>query len=255
MIISICNNKGGVGKTTITANLAHALANKGKKVLVIDNDPQGNTTSIMLGETIEPSVTLRDAYGDGVTPTIYPTQYENVSLIANETATASLEPVLYGDLREAYHLLNDIIKDITGNYDYVLIDSPPNLGLFVIMSLVASDAAIIPLVSSSRFSIEGFVAAYDAIKAVSDNFNPRLKFLRAVINRVDKRTSVSKLSIEHIRQHFGSRVFETTIPHTTDIEAAEQSQLTVIRWKPQSGVSKRFRALAEELIDLIDPVV
>ena len=82
-----------------------------------------------------------------------------------------------------------------------------------------------------------------------------MKFLRAVINRVDKRTSVSKLSIEHIRQHFGSRVFETTIPHTTDIEAAEQSQLTVLRWKPQSGVSKRFRALAEELIDLIEPVV
>lgn len=219
-------------------------------MLVVDNDPQGNTTSIMLGSQVEADVTLRDVFADGVPPVVYPTQYDNVSVIANETSTASLEPVLYGDLRQAYHILHESIKDIASKYDYVLIDSPPNLGLFVIMGLVSSNAAIIPLVASSRFSLEGFIAAYDAIKAVSTNFNPQLKFLRAVINRVDLRTSISKLSIEHIKQHFAKQVFETTIPHTTDIEQSEQHQTTVLRYRPNSNVARKFRALADELIEL-----
>lgn len=251
--ISFVNNKGGIGKSTICCSLAHAIGNKGHRVLLIDHDSQGNSSALMLGDSVVPNKTIFDIYSHQtpITQCLYPTQYENVTVLPNTTRTASLEPDMYSDVRQSYHLLRDVIEPIKDNYEYILIDAPPNLGMWVIMALIASDAAIIPLVASSRFSLEGFIAAFDAIEAVSERFNPSLKFLRAVINRVDLRTSISKISVEMIRANFGSKVFENTIPHTTQIEQAEQHRQTVLRFAPQSGASKRFRSLADELITTV----
>ena len=253
MIIIVINNKGGVGKTTITTNIAHGLANRGKKVLVIDQDPQANTTSIL-----SPPVganTLYSLYSEGrpVPDYVYPTHYDNLDIIPNENATATLELELYGDVKSSYHLLRDRVRaHAEANYDITLIDSPPNLGIFVMMGLICADSAIIPIEAGSRYSIDGFVAAYEAIQAASQKINHDLKFLRACINKVDMRASVSKASVEYLRRHFGDKLFTTTIPTNTDIQKAEMARQTVIRHSPHSTGAKRFRHLTEELLGLIE---
>lgn len=253
MIISIINNKGGVGKTTLTCNLAHAIANKGKRVLVIDHDPQSNTSSILTPQSGDPK-TLHDLYADGIpiSQCIYPTPYSNVDILPNEGSTAALELELYQDVRTSYHLLRENLRDYAmANYDLVLIDCPPTLGLWVVMSLVASDCAIIPIEAGSRYSIDGFVAAFDAINTISQRVNHGLKFLKAVINKVDLRANISRMSVEHIRKQFGDKVFETTIPINSDIQKAEMGGETVVRFAPQSTGAKRFRLLADEILEMI----
>jgi len=252
MIIIVINNKGGVGKTTITANLAHGLANRGKKILVVDQDSQANTTSIL-----SPPIganTLYSLYSsdEPVSSYVYPTPYENLDLIPNENATATLELELYGDVKTSYHLLRDKIRKYAeDNYDHTLIDSPPNLGIFVMMGLICADAAIIPIEAGSRYSIDGFVAAYEAIQAASQKINHDLRFLRAVVNKVDMRTSVSKTSVEYLKRHFGDKLFNTTIPINTEIQRAEMDRQTVIRHSPHSTGAKKFRLLTDELLGMI----
>jgi chromosome partitioning protein len=253
MIIIIINNKGGVGKTTITTNIAHGLANRGKKILVIDQDPQANTTSILSPPA--GANTLYSLYSENrpVSDYVYPTPYDNLDIIPNENATATLELELYGDVKSSYHLLRDRVRAYAEtNYDITLIDSPPNLGIFVMMGLICADSAIIPIEAGSRYSIDGFVAAYEAIQAASQKINHDLKFLRACINKVDMRASVSKASVEYLRRHFGDKLFTTTIPTNTDIQKAEMDRQTVIRHSPHSTGSKRFRYLTEELLGLIE---
>lgn len=253
MIISMINNKGGVGKTTCTVNVAHALANREKRVLVIDHDPQANCTSILTPQVGEPN-TLYDLYSEAdlnVSKCIYPTIYQNVDILPNEGETAALELGLYQDVRTSYRLLRDKIYEYANeHYDYVLIDCPPTLGLWVVMSLAASDCAIIPIEAGSRYSIDGFVAALKAIDNITSRVNHGLKFLKAVVNKVDMRSSVSKLSVDHIRSQFQDKVFTTTIPINNAIQGAEAVKETVIRHAPQSNGAKRFRMLAEEIIGM-----
>lgn len=253
MIISVINNKGGVGKSTITQNLAHALANRGKRVLVIDQDPQSNTSSVLMPPS--GANTLYNLYrGDvPITACIYPTPYENVDIIPNTNKTDTLEFSLYSDLKTSYFLLRNHVREIASTkYDITLIDNCPNLGLFVLMSLICSDSAIIPIESGSRYSIEGFVNAFEAIEAATQAVNHELRFLRAVINKVDMRASVHKSSIEYLRRTFGEKLFETTIPSNTDIQKAEAEQLTVIRYNPHCNGARRFKSLADELLEIIN---
>ena len=252
VMIAICNNKGGVGKSSISCNLAHCLAIKGKRVLVIDLDPQANSTSLLLPDT-EITMSLHTMYKDGVSAAkcIYPSPYELVDILPNVNKTAALEMDMYQDVKKSYFILRDKTRDIVDNYDVIICDCPPNLGLFVVMALVASDCAIVPIVSGSRFSLEGFSTAFDAIEAISKNLNKDLKFLKAVINKVDKRTSISRIAVEHINRQFGDRVFATTINTNTDIERAEFERQTVTRFNPQSTGARKFRALAEELIECL----
>jgi cellulose biosynthesis protein BcsQ len=252
VIISVINNKGGVGKSTITQNLAHALANKGKKILVIDQDPQSNTTSVLTPPT--GANTLYDLYKNDlpISQCVYPTPYEGVDIVPNSNRTDTVEIELYSDVRQSYFLLRDTVREhALANYDITLIDCPPNLGLFVMMALICSDSAIIPIEAGSRYSIDGFKSAYEAIEAASGTVQHNLKFLRAVINKVDLRNSISKSSVEYLRRQFGTKMFETTIPSNTDIQKAEADRKTCIRFAPHSTGAKRFKLLADELLDLI----
>lgn len=253
MIISVINNKGGVGKSTITQNLAHALANKGKRVLVIDQDPQSNTTSVLMPPS--GANTLFNLYqGDtSISSCIYPTPYENIDIIPNCNKTDTLEIKLYSDVGKSYFLLRDQVRDIAlSKYDICLIDCPPNLGLFVLMSLLCSDSAIVPIEAGSRYSIEGFVNAFEAIEAASTAVNHKLSFLRAVINKIDMRMSVHKSSVEYLRRSFGDKIFDTTIPMNTDIQKAESDRLTVIRYNPHCNGARKFKTLADELLEIIN---
>jgi chromosome partitioning protein len=253
MVISFASNKGGVGKTTCCSNLANALGNKGKRVLVIDQDSQGNTTALLLNG-VDPHKTIRDLYAadgpENITPFILPTVYENLYLVANESKTAALEPLLYTDIISSYYLLKTLIDDIRADYDYILIDCPPNLGIFSLQAMIASDAVIVPIIASSKFSITGFTEALQLISDIAESHNKSLRFLRALVNKVDMRTSVSRLMLEHVRMAFPDKLFETTIPINADIETAELRNTTVIRQAPHSSGAKRFRLLADELIGL-----
>lgn len=253
MIVSIINNKGGVGKSTVTQNLAHALANCGMSVLIIDQDPQANTTSIMTHSA--GNTTIYNLYKDG-TPAeqcVHSTKYDRIDILPNTNNTDTVEVELYVDARQSYFLLRDKVREFAvSNYDITLIDCPPNLGLFVMMALICSDSAIIPIEAGSRYSVDGFRSAYEAIQAASSTVKHDLKFLRAVINKVDMRASISKTSVEYLRRQFGDKMFTVTIPSNTDIQKAEAERKTVIRYAPQSTGAKRFKLLADEFLELLD---
>jgi cellulose biosynthesis protein BcsQ len=253
MIISVINNKGGVGKSTITQNLAHALANKGKKVLVIDQDPQSNTTSVLLPPTN--SNTLFNFYKDEIPilGCIYPTPYEGIDILPNSNKTDTIEVSLYADVRQSYFLLRDNLREhVLSAYDIALIDCPPNLGLFVMMALICSDSAIVPIEAGSRYSVDGFVSAFEAIEGAAGAVQHPLKFLRAVINKVDLRATIHKSSVDYLRRVYGEKIFQTTIPTNTDIQKAEMERETVLRYAPHCNGAKRFKALADELLEIVN---
>jgi len=258
MVISVINNKGGVAKTTTTCNLAHALANKGKRVLVIDQDPQCNSTSALLPAPISHigERTLYDLYSGAdtlVKDCIYKTQYDDVFIMPNLPTTASLEYKLYQDVAASYMMGRKIINQIVDEYDFIFYDCPPTLGMWVIIALISSDCAIVPVTVGSKYALDGLVAAIDAIEGVSKTANPSLKFLRLLINRVDLRTSASKVTVDFIKSRFGTgKVFDTTIPENTQIMQAELAGKTVLRHAPQSVGAKRYRDLADELISIFE---
>jgi cellulose biosynthesis protein BcsQ len=252
-IIAMTNQKGGCGKTACTVNLAAALALKGKKVAVIDNDPQSNATSILLrGE--QPSKTLYSIYMDGtpIEQCVYPSSF-GVFVIPNSKDTAITERKLYRDIDGSYQLLKNSARDYCNeNFDVTLIDTPPTLGIWVLQALICADGVIVPVEAGSAMSLEGLTSVYEAVKDIAEEANPNLQFLKALINKVDLRLSASKIIVETLRTRFPGQTFDTTIPQNTAIQQAEILHTTVLRHEPQCSASKRFRELAAELIDLAE---
>lgn len=253
MILCMLNNKGGVGKTTCTVNLAAALANRGKKVLVIDNDPQCNATALLLGDQT-PENTLYELYTENtpIEHCIYPSVY-NVDVVPNAQVTSQIEADLYQDTDVSYQMLKKAARAYAAaNYDVTLIDCPPSLGLWVIQSMATADGVLVPILSGSRFSLDGLTAIYTSIKSIQETkLNKKLAFIRCLINQVDLRTTSTQVVIEKVRQLYPGKVFETTIPTNDAIKQAELARTTVLKYNPQSSGAKRFRALADELIDII----
>ena len=255
MIISIINHKGGVGKSCITANLAHALALRGRKVLVIDCDPQCNTSSIFTpaAEAADPK-SLYDIYAHGtpVDQCVYKTSYDNIDVITNSADISHLEIELYKDVKNSYQILrNSVRKYADEHYDITLIDNNPSLGLYTINSLIASDCAIVPIEAGCRYSLDGFVAALEAIRSIASRVNAELRFLKAVINKADSRTSISRVSVDHIQRKFADKVFSTIINTDTKIKEAVAFKTTVLRHSPSCAASNKFRALANEVMGLL----
>ena len=259
LIISMVNNKGGCGKTTVTCNMADALGREGKKVLVIDMDPQCNTTSILLpdGVSIQKSLfSILDpsASRSDIADLIYPTGCENVSLIPNipetaglESAIASQSPVSLFRLREGYRYL------ITRDFDLTLIDNPPNIGAFVKTSLNTADYVIVPIRAGSTFSIEGIIKATKLIKEIQGKGNPELRFLRLLINGLDKRTGICRAVKDHINMAFDrNQVFYTEIPINTGFEMAESRRETIFQFDSYAKGARAFRSLARELIHILE---
>jgi len=253
MIIAMVNNKGGVGKTVSSVNLAAALANRGKKILLIDNDPQCNATSLLLGD-ITPENTLYEAYTEGtpINKCIYPTQF-GVDIVPNAQITSQIEADLYQDTARSYALLKNFAKDYAAeHYDITIIDCPPSLGLWVIQAMSCADGIIVPIEAGSRFSLDGLASIYTSIESIrATKINKELRFLKTLVNKVDMRTSSSKVIIEKVRELYPNNTFETTIPTNDSIKQAELQRTTCLKYDPQSSGSKRYRALADELIALI----
>ncbi len=253
-IISVVNNKGGVGKTTVAANLAHALTRRGQRVLVVDMDSQCNATSLMLhkeprGKTLYEVFTEPDL---DVGQCIYPTEYEKLFCLPNTNDTSALEPSLLKSLPDSFKIIRNRIREYTQqHYDFALLDCPPNMGFFVVSALYASDFVIVPIWAGSAFSIEGLLKAIDLINDIHISGNSDLKFLRLLINQVDRRTAMTKVTIDQLKKNFSpDQIFKTMIPVNAAFQRAENERKTIIRYDPSTLGAKSYRALATELLDM-----
>ncbi len=257
IIISVVNNKGGCGKSTTTYSLADALGKKGRRVLVIDMDPQCNTTSILLPDNIRLGKSLHGIFSlktpsEVIESFIYPTECKNVVVIPNIPETGSLE---YGMVSSAPGCFLDFrarLREYAAkNLDVALIDTPPNMGPFVKCALYFSDYVIVPIRAGSSFSVEGLIKATNLIGEVQEKGNPHLRLLRLLINGLDKRTAICKALTGEIRQAFNDdQVFKTEIPANTCFERAEAMRETIFQFDGSSPGAQAFLELAEEFISV-----
>ena len=258
-IISVLNNKGGVGKTTTTCNLSDILGKQGHRVLVVDGDPQSNASSMLLPTNTQIRKSLYDLFESDTELSftsghIYATKCKNVQIIPNINDTASLEPAMISEApRSLLRLKNSLRGFANQNFDYVIIDNPPNMGTFVLCNLYASDFAIVPILAKSSFSVEGLIKAVNLIKDIKQKVNPDLRFLRLLINSVDKRTAISKAISDQVSQVFRpDQIFKTHIPISTSFEKAEAGKETVFRSHATSTGAAAFRELAKELTSILE---
>lgn len=256
VVVVVMNHKGGVGKTTVAVNLGHALTRRNMDVLVVDCDTQANASDLLLqGEPSGDSMyELYGSSGDfNPAECIYHTDYERLFCLPNVPETSGLEPTMItGNTSANLSILRTRLRQYAlDTFDVVLIDCPPNMGFFVISALYAADFAIVPVWAGSSFSIKGLTNAIELINGIKSNGNPDLRFLRLLINGVDRRTSMGRIGIDQIRKYFkDDQVFNTMIPTNAVFQRAEHEQKTIIRYDPTATGSRAYRELAQEVIDI-----
>ena len=247
-IISVANQKGGVGKTTTSINLATSLSAINKKILLIDADPQGNA-STGIGISYENrSPNLYDLIVDealderAIKNTIVP----GLDIITSNTNLAASEIEL-AEIKNREFVLSNILSKIK-DYDYILIDCPPALGLLTINALVASNSIIIPL-QSEFFALEGISSLVNSIQLIRESFNPKLVIEGILLTMVDKRNSLSSLVEKDVRNHFGETVYKTTIPRNVKVSEAPSHGKPAILYDVNSSGSMAYIGLAREIIN------
>jgi len=251
MIITVANQKGGAGKTTTAINLSAAVANKGFKTLLIDLDPQANSTmSYVDTRTIARSmydvlVTEEVAFKDVVIPTALP----NLSLAPSRISLAKLESKLIGDLDGPFRL-KDKLADTANEYDYIFIDTPPTLGMITVNALVASTHVLVPI-QSSYFALEGTDDLLETIEKIKARPNPNLQLLGVVITMHDKRTTLARDIHEQIGQVFGERLFNTVITKSIRLEESPAYKESIFTFAPRSSGAMEYYSLSEEILSRV----
>jgi chromosome partitioning protein len=248
-IIAFANQKGGVGKTTTAINVAACLAELGKKVLVIDLDPQANATSGLGVERVMGHSIYDALLGDvSILDTIKPTSTPNLDIIPSELDLAGAEVDIAR--RENYlHCMKETLKPVTdaANYDYMLLDCPPSLGILFMNALTAADAVIVPL-QCEYYALEGLSVITGIIQQLAENgTNPKLRVEGIVMTMYDSRTNLSRQVVREVNKHFGGVVYETLIPRSVRISEAPSHGIPVIEYDPDSFNSLMFRRLAKEI--------
>jgi chromosome partitioning protein len=251
MIITVANQKGGVGKTTTTINLAAAVANKGFKTLLIDLDPQANS-SMSYVDVRQVERSMFDVLVSeelGIREVIVSTPVENLSLAPSRIALAKLESKLIGEI-DGHYRLKDRIADVINEYDYVFIDTPPTLGMITVNALVASTHVLVPI-QSSYFALEGTDDLLETIEKIKSRPNPNLQLLGVVITMHDKRTTLSKDIHDQIQQVFGDRLFRTTITKSIRLEESPAYKESIFSFAPRSSGAMEYYSLSEEILSRV----
>ena len=248
-IIAIANQKGGVGKTTTSINLSASLAAKGKRVLVIDTDPQGNTTSGFgidkndLEDTIYELILGECSISDCIVKDVIP----NISIVPSNVNLAAAEIELIGVDKKEYILKNEVdyIKD---DYDFIIIDCPPSLNMLTINSMTTADSVIVPI-QCEYYALEGLSQLIHTINLVKERLNPDLDIEGVVFTMYDSRTNLSLQVVENVKQNLNQRVYKTLIPRNIRLAEAPSYGMPINMYDAKSAGAEAYMQLADEVLE------
>ncbi|PLX21047.1 chromosome partitioning protein ParA [Candidatus Parcubacteria bacterium] len=249
-VISVVNQKGGVGKTTTSVNLGAYLAHLGKHVLIVDIDPQANATS---GIGIDHKELEHGVYealiGHKSMREVLKRTVIDRFLVAPATSALAGAGVEMVSMDEREFVLQNLLDQLKDDFDYIIIDGPPSLGLLTINSLVAADEIIIPI-QSEYYALEGLGQLLETISLVKDNLKPDLNIMGAVVTMFDKRNKLSALVLDELKNHFPNKVFNTVIPRSVRLAEAPSYGKTIMHYDANSRGGKAYEMLAQEIIGL-----
>jgi len=253
-IISVINQKGGVGKTTTVINLAAGLSQQGKKILVIDLDPQGNaTTGLGLSNMENSSETIYGVLNGtkSISEVIKKTRFQNLEIITSNVDLSGLEVETADDSNRAFILkvkLASYLKDFRTSYDYLLIDCPPSLSLLTVMALVSSNSLVVPL-QAEFFALEGLTQLMKTIERIKINLNPELKIRGILLTMYDKRNKLSTQVEKEARDYFNDKVYSTVIPRNVRLSEAPSHGMPVLIYDKLCVGSKSYFSFTDEFIN------
>lgn len=248
-IMAIANQKGGVGKTTTTINLSAALAEQGKKVLIIDMDPQGNTSSGLGIDKDELETTVYQLMiGDNsFDECVQKDVFENLDVLAANVNLAGIE-IETMDMEDRNYILRDIISEVEDKYDFIIIDCPPSLNTLTINSMTTADSVLVPI-QCEYYALEGLSQLIYTINLVKDRLNPKLTINGVVFTMYDGRTNLSMQVIENVRNNLNQTIYDTIIPRGVRLAEAPSHGLPIIQYDNRSTGAKAYMALAKEVIE------
>jgi len=253
-IISVINQKGGVGKTTTVINLAAGLVQQNKKVLVIDLDPQGNaTTGLGLSNLENSSETIYGVLNGAktISAVIKKTDFKNLHIVSSNVDLSGLEVETAGDTERAFILkgkLGSYLNDSRGSYDYILIDCPPSLSLITVMALVSSHSLVVPL-QTEFFALEGLTQLMKTIERIKVSLNPKLEIRGILLTMYDKRNKLSAQVEKEARDYFNDKVYQTVIPRNVRLSEAPSHGMPVLIYDKSCLGSKSYFSFTDEFIN------